>query len=118
MPLNIYKDGSLISVYGVTFGLIVDPFIDFICCCLRVAEVQSPALTLEVLFVGGHKSLLHGEILLAEHSICNQHDVLVGFARQVLMQLLQHLVRTCADQENFELFLQHRLWVLSIKLKI
>lgn len=54
-----------------TFGLIVDPFIDFICCHIGVAKVQALALALEVGLVGGYKSLLHGEALLAEHGIGN-----------------------------------------------
>lgn len=84
-----------------TFGLIVDPFIDFICGPTGVAEVQAPALTLEVGFVGGYKGRLHGEALLAEHAVGNQHKVLVGFSCQGLVQLLQHLVGACADQVSF-----------------
>ena len=54
-----------------TFGLIVDPFVDFICCHIGVAKVQALALTLEVGLVGGYESLLHGEALLAEHGVGN-----------------------------------------------
>lgn len=62
----------------LTFSLVVDPFIDRICCRRGVAEVQAPALKLEVGFVGGYKGLLHGKAHLAEHGIGNQHNVLIG----------------------------------------
>lgn len=83
-----------------TIGLIVDPFIDFICCLLLVAEVQAPALALEVGFVGSYKGLLHGEVLAGEHGVGDQHGAPVGLCRQGLVQLLQHLVRPCADEVN------------------
>lgn len=60
-----------------TFGLIADPMIDIISCCSGVAEVQAPALTLEVCFIGGHKGLLHWETVVAEHGVSNLHKVLV-----------------------------------------
>lgn len=88
-----------------TFGLIADPLIDFICCFLGVCEVQTPALTLEVGFVGGYKGLLHGEALLSEHGIGDQHRVLIGLGRQGLVKLLKHFVRPCANQVNSYLFL-------------
>ena len=69
-----------------TFGLIVDPLIDFIGSPLAVAEVQAPALTLEVALVGGDKGLLHGETLLAENAIGDQHSILVGLCCQGLVQ--------------------------------
>lgn len=87
-----------------TFGLIVDPLVDFICCSRGVSEVQAPALTLEVGLVGGYEGLLHGEALLGEHGVSNQHRVLVGPSRQGLVQLLEHLVRPCANQVNSCLF--------------
>lgn len=73
---------------SLTFGLVVDPFIDFICCPLWVTKVQAHALTLVVGFVGGYKGLLHGETLFAEHGIGNHHNVLVGLGCQGLVQLL------------------------------
>lgn len=79
-----------------TFGLIVDPFIDFISCLLGVREVQASGLTFEVLFVLDHKARLHGEALLGEQAVGDQDGVLVGLGHQGLVQLLQHLVRTCA----------------------
>lgn len=79
--------------FSYTFSLIVDPGIDGVCCSLRVAEVQAPALTLEVGSVGGDKGLLHGEALLAEHGVGNGYNVLVGLGRQGLVKLPQHLVR-------------------------
>lgn len=85
-----------------TFGLIVDPVIDFICCLIGFAEVQAPALTLEVGFVGSYKGLFHGEALLGEHGVGNQYNVLVGLGCQGLVQLLQHLVWSCADQVDSE----------------
>lgn len=83
-----------------TFGLIVDPLVDFCRSLLGCTEVQVPALTLEVGFVGSDKGLLHGEALLSEHAVCNQHNVLVGPGRQGLVQLLQHLVWPCAQRGN------------------
>lgn len=83
-----------------TIGLIIDPFIDFICCLLLVAEVQVPALTLEVGFVGGHKGLLHGEALAGEDGVGNQHSAPVGLCCQGFVQLPQQLVRPCADEVN------------------
>lgn len=77
-----------------TFGLVVDPVVDLTRCILRVVEVQAPELTLEVGFVSGHKGLLHGEALLAENAIGNEHSILIGPSHQRLVQLLQHLVRT------------------------
>lgn len=88
-----------------TFGLIADPLIDFIRCFLGVSEVQTPALTMEVGFVGGYKGPLHGEALLSEHGIGDQHGVLIGLCRQGLVKLLKHLVRPCANQVNSCLFL-------------
>lgn len=88
-----------------TFGLVADPLIDFICCLLGVSEVQTPALTLEVGFVGGYKGLLHGEALLSEHGVGDQHGVLIGLSCQGLVKLLKHLVRPCANQVNSYLFL-------------
>lgn len=73
---------------------------------MGVAEVQAPALTLEVGFVGGYEGLLHGEALLAEHGVGNQHKVLVGLSRQGLVQPLQHIVWAWANQVNFELLLR------------
>lgn len=86
-----------------TFGLIADPLVDFIRCFLGVSEVQVPALTLEVGFVGGHEGLLHGEALLAEQGVGDQHRVLIGLARQGLVKLLQHLVRPCENQAHSRL---------------
>ena len=83
-----------------TLGLIANPLVDFICCFLGVSEVQTPALTLEVGFVGGHKGLLHGEALLCEHGVGDEHGVLIGLSRQGLVKLLEHLVRPCANQVN------------------
>lgn len=90
---------------GPTFGLVADPLVDFICCFLRLSEVQTPALTLEVGFVGGYKGLLHGEALLSEHGVGDQHGVLIGLRRQGLVKLLQHFVRPCANQVHPYLFL-------------
>lgn len=86
-----------------TFGLIADPLVDFTRCFLGVSEVQVPALTLEVGFVGGHEGLLHGEALLAEQGVGDQHRVLIGLARQGLVKLLQHLVRPCENQAHSRL---------------
>lgn len=90
-----------------TFSLIVDPFIDFSCRLTGVAEVQVPALTLEVGLVRGHKGLLHGEAVSGEHCVGNQHNILVGFGRQGLVQLSQHLVWSCADRVKFGGFLKY-----------
>lgn len=67
---------------------------------MGVAEVQGPALTLKVGFVGTHEGLLHGETPLAEQGVGNQHDVLIGLGSQGFVQLLQHFVRPCPDQVN------------------
>lgn len=83
-----------------TSGLVVDPLVDFSCSLLGRTEVQVPALALEVSFVGSDKGLLHGEALVSEHAVCNQHNVLVGPGRQGLVQLLQHLVWPCAHRGN------------------
>lgn len=88
-----------------TFGLIADPLIDFTCCFRRVSEVQAPALTLEVGFVGGYKALLHGEAVLGEQGVGDQHRVLVGLSRQGLVKLPEHPVRPCANPVNSSLFL-------------
>lgn len=80
-----------------TFGLVADPFVDLIRSLLGPTEVQSLALTVEVGFVGGNKGLLHGEALVSEHAVGNQHNVLVGLGGQGLVQLPQHLVRSCPD---------------------
>lgn len=80
-----------------TFGLVADPFVDLIRSLMGPTEVQSPALAVEVGFVGGNKGRLHGEALVSEHAVGNQHNVLVGLGRQGLVQLPQHLVRSCAD---------------------
>lgn len=80
-----------------TFGLVADPFVNLIRSLMGPIEVQSPALAVEVGFVGGNKGLLHGETLVSEHAVGNQHNVLVGLSRQGLVQLPQHLVRPCAD---------------------
>lgn len=79
-----------------TFGLVADPLVDLICSFLGPAEVQSSALAVEVGFVGGNKGLLHGETLVREHAVGDQHNVLIGLSRQGLVQLPQHLVRSCA----------------------
>lgn len=54
-----------------TFGPIADPFIDFISCLLRVAEVQASGLTLEVFLVLLHKARLYIEALLTEQAVGN-----------------------------------------------
>lgn len=83
-----------------TFGLVFDPGIDLIRGCTGVAEVQVPALTLKVGFVGRHERLLHGETFLAEHGVGDQHRVQVRFGREGFVQLPQHLIRPCAHKEH------------------
>ena len=69
--------GKTAAQKGHTFGFIVDPGVDFICCPLCVSEIEAPALTLEIGFVGGYKGLLHGEALLRKHGVGDGNNVLV-----------------------------------------